>query len=150
MATIGIIGSSAIFKTAYNEFKWYTEGVSGFVDVKDVARAMILLMNSEITRAAIYFKWRKFTLQRNIYLQSQNVLGKNHLTKKVTPFMAELIWRAEAMRTMFTGKKHLLTKETARTAQAKVYFDNSKILNALPQFQFTKINETIERTCLQL
>src|SRR6185437_1228576 len=42
-------GSSAIFKTAYNEFKWYTEGVSGFVDAQDVARAMILLMNSDIT-----------------------------------------------------------------------------------------------------
>lgn len=64
--------------------------------------------------------------------------------------MAEIVWRLEAIRTMFTGKKHLLTKETARTAQAKVYFDNSKILNALPQFHFTKINKTIERTCLSL
>ena len=47
-------GSSAIFKTAYNEFKWYTEGISGFVDVSDVARAMILLMNSEISGNVLF------------------------------------------------------------------------------------------------
>src|SRR5579863_7006324 len=29
-------GSTALFKSAYNEFKYYTEGVSGFVDVADV------------------------------------------------------------------------------------------------------------------
>jgi nucleoside-diphosphate-sugar epimerase len=41
--------SSKIFKTAYEEFPWYSDGISGFVDVKDVAKIMILLMNSEIT-----------------------------------------------------------------------------------------------------
>ena len=43
-------GSSEIFKSVYNEFPWYTEGITGVVDVRDVARAMILLMNSEINR----------------------------------------------------------------------------------------------------
>ncbi|MEO7961739.1 MAG: NAD-dependent epimerase/dehydratase family protein, partial [Ginsengibacter sp.] len=42
-------GSSAIFKSAWNEFPWYAEGGGGFVDVRDVARVMILLMNSEIS-----------------------------------------------------------------------------------------------------
>ncbi|HEY2727007.1 MAG TPA: NAD-dependent epimerase/dehydratase family protein, partial [Parafilimonas sp.] len=41
-------GSSEIFKTAYKEFPYYTEGVTGFVDVKDVVKAMITLMNSDI------------------------------------------------------------------------------------------------------
>jgi dihydroflavonol-4-reductase len=36
-------GSSGIFKSAYNEFPWYTEGMSGFVDVKDVVSAMVLI-----------------------------------------------------------------------------------------------------------
>ncbi len=42
-------GSSQIFKTVYEEFPWYTEGTTGFVDVADVVTAMILLMNSNIT-----------------------------------------------------------------------------------------------------
>jgi nucleoside-diphosphate-sugar epimerase len=42
-------GSTKIFKSVYDEFPWYTEGVSGFVDVEDVAAAMIALMKSDIT-----------------------------------------------------------------------------------------------------
>ncbi len=124
-------GSAAIFKTAYNEFKWYTDGVSGFVDVMDVARAMILLMNSEITAQRFILNGENLSY-REIFSEIATCFGKKPPQKKVSPFLAELVWRAEAVKSMFTGKKHLLTKETARTAQAKVYFDNSKILKTLP------------------
>jgi hypothetical protein len=40
----------------------------------------------------------------------------------------------------------MLTKETTGTAHANTFFDNSKIKNALPGFQFTPVDETIERT----
>lgn len=61
--------------------------------------------------------------------------------------MAKLVWRIEAIKGRLTGKKPLVTKETARTAQAKVQFDNSKILKALPSFEFTKIEDTIAYSC---
>lgn len=139
-------GSSAIFKNAYNEFKWYTDGISGFVDVKDVARAMILLMNSEIT-AQRYILNAENLPYKEIFSAIASCFDKEPPYKKVTSFLAEMIWRIEAIKTRFTGEKHLLTKETARTAQAKVYFDNSKILSTLPQFRFTELRETIDRTC---
>lgn len=142
-------GSSAIFKNAFNEFKWYTDGVSGVVDVRDVARAMILLMNSEISGQRFILNGENLPF-REIFTRIAECFHKKPPYKKVTPLMAGLIWRAEALRTKFTGKKHMLTKETVRTAQAKVYFDNSKILKALPRFQFTKIKDTIEYTCSTL
>lgn len=142
-------GSSAIFKKAYNEFKWYTDGVSGFVDVRDVARAMILLMNSEITAERFILNGENLSF-REIFSSIAKGFGKKPPYKKVSPFLAELIWRLEEIKSKFKGKKHLLTKETARTAQAKVYFDNRKILKALPGFQFTKIKDTIEFTCASL
>jgi nucleoside-diphosphate-sugar epimerase len=142
-------GSSAIFKNVYNEFPWYTEGISGFVDVRDVARAMILLMNSEITSERFILNGENLSY-REIFSSIAKCFGKKPPSKKVTLFLAELIWRLEAIKTRFTGKKHLLTKETARTAQAKVYFDNSRILRALPQFHFTQIKDTIEFTCQRM
>ena len=142
-------GSSAIFRNAFNEFKWYTDGVSGFVDVRDVARAMILLMNSEISSQRFILNGENISY-REIFSSIAACFGKKPPHKKVTTFLAEMIWRMEAIKTKFTGNKHLLTKETVRTAQAKVYFDNSKILKALPQFQFTKIKETIDFTCTTL
>lgn len=138
--------SSAIFKNAYNEFPWYTNGVSGFVDVRDVARAMILLMNSEITAQRFILNSENLSY-REIFSLIAKCFGKKPPSKEVTFTLAEAVWRIEAIKSWFTGKKHLLTKETARTAQAKVYFDNKKILQALPSFHFTKIKDTIEFTC---
>jgi len=36
-------------KSVYNEFPWYAEGTTGFVDVRDVVQAMLQLMESDIT-----------------------------------------------------------------------------------------------------
>lgn len=142
-------GSAAIFKTAYNEFKWYTDGVSGFVDVKDVAKSMILLMNSDISGQRFIINGENLPYQ-DIFSEIAAEFGKKPPYKKVTPFLAGLVWRMEAIKSMVTGKKHLLTKETARTAQAKVYFDTGKFLNAFPDFKFTKIKDTIHNTVIAL
>ena len=142
-------GSSAIFKNAYNEFKWFTDGVTGFVDVRDVAHAMILLMNSEISAQRFILNGANVPY-KEIFSSIAKCFGKKPPYIKVNPFLAELIWRTEDIKTKFSGKKHLLTKETARTAQAKVYFDNRKFLEAFPGFQFHKIEDTIDFTCTTL
>lgn len=141
--------SSAIFKKAYEEFKWYTEGVSGFVDVRDVARAIILLMNSDITSERFILNAENVSYHE-IFSSIAKCFKKKPPYKKVTPFLAEMIWRIEKIKSAFTGLTPLLTRETVRTAQAKVYFDNSKILEALPGFEFTKIKDAIEFTCATL
>src|SRR3954470_18909958 len=40
--------SCAIFKNAYREFPWYTEGINGFVGVEDVAEAAVQLLESSL------------------------------------------------------------------------------------------------------
>jgi len=139
-------GSSAIFKTAFDEFKWYTDGTAGFVDVQDVARAMILLMNSNISGQRFILNGENKPF-KEMFTSIAQCFGKKPPYKKVSPFLAEIVWRTSAWKALMTGKKHLLTKETARSAQAKIFYDNTKILNALPNFTFTNIEETIERTC---
>ena len=142
-------GSSEIFRSVYNKFPWYTEGVTGVIDVKDVARAMILLMNSEINKQRFILNAENLSY-KEVFTNIAKCFGKKPPHKKVTPFIAAIVWRLEAIKSMFTGKDALVTKETARTALAKVYFDNNKILKALPGFQFTPINETIKNICATL
>ena len=139
-------GSSATFKSAYNEFPWYTEGVSGFVDAEDVARSMVLLMKSDISgeRFIISSEDKSF---RAVFTEMAEAFGKRPPYKKVTPFLASLVWRIERVKGILTGKDPLLTKETAETAQQKVYFDNSKISNALPGFTFKPISKAIQEAC---
>ena len=69
--------------------------------------------------------------------------------KKVTPLLAGIVWRWEAIKAFFTGKDPLLTKETARTAQAKVVFNNSKLLASIPEFSYTPLKTSIDRICAE-
>ncbi len=139
-------GSSQIFKTVYNEFPWYTEGATGFVDVRDVAAAMIVLMTSNISSERFIISAENKTY-REIFNLIADAFGKKQPHKKVSPFLAQIIWRMEAIKSLFTGKKPLLTKETAATAMANVQFDNSKLLKFLPDFKYRPMEETIKDVC---
>ncbi|MBS1737476.1 MAG: NAD-dependent epimerase/dehydratase family protein [Bacteroidetes bacterium] len=142
-------GSMAIFKTAYEEFKYFSEGVSGFVDVYDVANAMILLMDSSITGERFILSGQN-KAYRDIFTLIATCFNKRPPYKKVSAAMADFVWRLQAVQSFIFGTQPLLTKETTRTAQAKVYFDNSKILKALPGFSFNEIDHTIRNACAQI
>lgn len=142
-------GSSEIFKSAYNEFPWFTEGMSGFVDVMDVVHASIQLMESSIT-AQRYILSGHNLHYKEIFTRIAKAFNKKSPHKKVTPFIAAIVWRMEAVKSFFTGISPLLTKETAQTAQATVRFDNSKLLAALPDFSYNPIEKTIERVTNEL
>jgi nucleoside-diphosphate-sugar epimerase len=139
-------GSAATFKNAYNEFPWYTEGSSGFVDGEDVAKAMVMLMDSEITAERFILSAENWTY-RGLFTAMAKGFGKKPPSRKVTPWLAALVWRLEAIKGWVTGQDPLLTKETAETAQQTVEFDNTKILKALPGFSFKPLQQTIEDSC---
>lgn len=141
--------STALFKSAYNEFPWYTEGITGFVDVKDVISAMIQLMNSNITDERFILNEGNHPF-KEVFTTMANCFGKKPPHKKVTPLMASLVWRLEALKSMFNKKDPLLTSETANAAQAVVHFDNSKLKKFLQKFEYTPLNKTIERVCSEL
>jgi nucleoside-diphosphate-sugar epimerase len=142
-------GSSKIFKTVYNEFPWYSDGISGFVDVRDVAKAMIQLMNSDISaeRFILCAENRRY---RDVFNLIAKAFKKRPPYKKVSPALAMIIYKMEALRSFFTGKEPLITKETAKTAMAKVNFDNSKLKEYLPGFNYRKIEDSITDTCTVL
>lgn len=142
-------GSSGIFKSAYNEFPWYTEGMSGFVDVKDVVSAMQLLMASDINGERFILSGHN-AFYKNIFRLIASAFKKSHPHKQVTPLLAGIVWRIEAIKAFFNGKDPLLTKETAKTARAKVSFNNSKLLNEFPEFKYTPLEDSINRICAEL
>ncbi|MCK9403459.1 MAG: NAD-dependent epimerase/dehydratase family protein [Chitinophagaceae bacterium] len=142
-------GSSEIFKSAYDEFPWYTEGISGFVDVIDVVRAMILLMGSNCT-AERYILSAEDLPFREVFTRIAINFGKKPPNRKVTPLIAALVWRIEAVKARFTGKDPLLTRETARTAAAKVHFDNNKFKLFFVNFKYTPVTVSLKRICQEL
>ncbi len=48
-----------------------------------------------------------------------------------------------------SGKRPLLTRESARIAQSVTYFDNSKLLKVLPGFCIYSLEKAIKKNCEQ-
>jgi dihydroflavonol-4-reductase len=142
-------GSTKLFKSVYNGFPWYTTGTTGFVDVKDVAKAMILLMESDVQAEKFILSAENITYQSLLNMIAKG-FNKKLPNKKVTPFLAAITWRLEAFKSLFTGNKPLITKETAATSLAEVQFDNSKLLKALPAFKYAKLEDSVTDICKSL
>jgi nucleoside-diphosphate-sugar epimerase len=142
-------GSSGIFKTAFNEFPWYTDGVTGFVDVQDVIKAMIDLMNSEISSERFIISEGNYSY-KHIFSTIAKYFNKKPPHKKATKFMSQVVWRIEGIKSFISGARPLLTKETATSAQSVVHFNNEKLLKFFPHFRYTPIEETIKRVCKEL
>ena len=138
-------GSSELFKSAYHEFPWYSTGTTGFVDVRDVACAMRMLMKSDVESERFILSGTNTTYQ-DVFTRIALAFGKKPPHKKITPFIAGLVWRWEAIKQFFTGKAPLVTRETAQTALALVEFDNQKLMKFIPAFQYHTLDDTIQHT----
>jgi nucleoside-diphosphate-sugar epimerase len=73
-------GSSALFKNIYYQFPWYSDGVTGFVDADDVAKAMVELMASEITAERFILNGES-QLQAGIHIYGGGIRKKASASK---------------------------------------------------------------------
>lgn len=134
--------SCAIFKKIHDGFDWYTPGVNGFVDVEDVARAIVALMQSNISEQRYIINGDNW-----LFKKLQDTIAENMRRKKpsreATPLLLDIGWRVEKFKSFFSGKRPLLTRDSVRVAKSKTYFDNKKLLEALPGFSFTPLEQSI-------
>jgi dihydroflavonol-4-reductase len=139
------MGSSRIFNTVWKGLKFYPPGKNGFVDVRDVARAMILLMKSDIRNERFILNVDNIEYKR-LFEMMAAAMGKPAPSIKVNSLLSGLAWRVEKLRSMITGVKPLITPETAHTAVQQYEYSNEKIKKELG-FEFTAIEETIGHFC---
>jgi nucleoside-diphosphate-sugar epimerase len=138
--------SSAIFRRVYDEFRWYPPGVNGFVDVEDVAKATVLLMDSGISEERFIISGENWEFRKVMDTMAES-FGKKKPVRQTNPWLLALAWRAEKIRSLFTGKKPVITRESAKVAHSKTYFENDKFLKAFPEFRFTPLEQTIRNAC---
>jgi nucleoside-diphosphate-sugar epimerase len=138
--------SCALFRNAYREFPWYTNGINGFVDVEDVASATIQLMKSSLQSERYILNGENWPFQQ-LFNVLADVFGKKRPFRFATPLLTSLAWRAAAVQAWLNGEKPLLTRESAKMAHSQTFFNNEKLLQALPGFQFTPLTTTLEKAC---
>jgi nucleoside-diphosphate-sugar epimerase len=138
--------SSAIFKNVYHEFPWYTTGINGFVAVEDVATATVALMESAIDGERFIVNGDNWSFQQ-LFNAIADGFHKKRPHREATPLLGAIAWRVEKLKAVFSGQKPLLTRESARVAQSKTYFDSGKLRQALPGFSFTPLKTAIASAC---
>ncbi|MBQ8223206.1 MAG: NAD-dependent epimerase/dehydratase family protein [Bacteroidales bacterium] len=137
--------SCELFNTVAKGFPFYTTGINGFVDVKDVAHAMILLMENNkfgqrycLNGVLISYKDLFTMMADNFKVRAPHI--------NVGKLLSEVAWRIFWIIGKIKGKKPLITKETARTATRRYSYSSAKIIKELG-FKFTPINETVREIC---
>ncbi len=138
-------GSSMIFEQSRKGMLFYTLGGSGYVDVQDVVKAMILLMESNING-------------ERFILVSENNSNKDILTlmakgfKKPRPFinvdksfLTLVGFLVESAANIF-GFKPVIDRSFAVSATNRSYYSAQKIKNAL-DYRFKPISQCIQEVC---
>lgn len=139
-------GSCAIFKRVYHEFKWYTSGINGFVDVEDVALATVLLMESDISEERFIINGDNWPFRKLMDTMADN-FKKRRPVKEATPFILKIASYIERLRSIFTGRKPVLTRASIRVSSSKTYFNNAKFLKRFPEFVYTPLEQAIRKAC---
>ncbi len=136
-------GSSRLISQVVKGLPFYPIGGTGFVDVKDVAEAMIVLMESDISAERFILNGINTTYQ-DFFQQVAAAFQKKAPRFKITPLIAALSWRFAKPLSWITRKPPLITKETAQLMQSRYFYDNSK-LQKMAGYTYRTLEETLQR-----
>lgn len=141
-------GSSKMFKNVHKKFPYYTEGVTGFVDVSDVSSFMINLLDTDLKGGRYILSQGNYSY-RQVFDWMAEGFGVPKPYKQVGPFVRALVWRLDFVRCLFTGAKPLVTRETTKSAFSVQEYDNSKSKQLLG-FEYGNLELQIKEVCRKL
>lgn len=140
--------SCALFRNGYRGFPWYSGGVNGFVGVEDVADAAVRLLEAPVDHRRFIINAENLPF-RTVLDAIAEGFGTARPHRKATPFLGELVWRLESVRSLLSGRKALLTRESARVAHSRTTFNNAALPEVLPGFSYQPVSAVIATACAQ-
>ncbi|GAB4329761.1 MAG: NAD-dependent epimerase/dehydratase family protein [Bacteroidales bacterium] len=137
-------GSARMLETVKKGLKFYTPGINGFVDVRDVADIIVKLMESDISHERFVVSAGNISY-KDLFSWIADEMGKPAPAIASPRWLSELAWRWFAVNSFLTGSKPLITRETVTTSHNNYYYSSDKIVNRLG-YKFTPIRKTIADT----
>ncbi len=138
-------GTGKMISTVLNGLRFYSSGVNGFVDVRDVVNVMAQLMENDISGERFIVSAENISY-KEIFSQIAVALNRPVPRYKAYNWMGSLIWRSEYLKSQLTRSKPLITQETAQTATNIYRYSNDKIVNLL-DYSFIPIRESLKNAC---
>lgn len=147
-ANVGHKGSGQIFDLVAKGLKYYTSGKIGLVDVSDVAKAMIVLMNSSISHERFIINAENYTYQRFF----KEILEANLLEvkqKEIARWKLALAAKINFIGNIFLNSDVGLSSDAVSAAYNQTEYNNQKIKHTI-QIEFMPVNESIQQTVVGL
>ena len=137
-------GPLRFFKLAWKEFPFYSLGQTGIVDVRDVSRFMIQLMESDISGERYILNGSPISF-KNLMFRISALLGKKPPRYQVNTILQEMAWRIEWLKSRLFGGSPFITKETARLSGQYFEYANHKSKEIFG-FEYTPIDQTLKES----
>lgn len=138
-------GSSELFSLVWKGLKYFSYGVNGYVDVRDVSAAMLLLVQQQQFGQRFVVSAENVPF-RELFNQIAVGLGREAPRIGIRPWMAEIAWRIIALGGLITGTKPAITRETARSSNRMQYFSSEKLISST-DFRFRPVDQSIREIC---
>jgi nucleoside-diphosphate-sugar epimerase len=137
--------NSGLFRLVYEGLKYYTDGINGYVDARDIAKAMTQLMDRCVFNERFILSADNISYKQLFGIMAK-YLGRPAPGIKIPNLVTDIAWRMEAARTLFTKSTPVITKEMALTTQQKYCYTNEKLRKTLG-FNFIPLEQSIREIC---
>lgn len=133
--------TNRLFHNVTRFLPYYTPGTNGYVDVRDVVKAMILLMESDISGERFVLNAENLSL-KDFFIKIAQILNKPHPRIRLNRWLLTLAAISDELRCRITGSKPLLTRETVRAALSESYYSSEKFSKRF-KFSFIPVSESL-------
>lgn len=139
------IGSPKLFQSIWKGLNYYTKGISGFVDVRDVVKAMILLMDDNRFEQV---KNQRFILNagnlsyQDFFNKIADGLNKPRPRSFASDIKLHIAWRMAKAASFFTGKRPVITREAVSGTNQKNHYSGEKITRTIG-FEYRSLDSSI-------
>ncbi len=138
--------SAQLFKYAWEEKPFYTDGLLNYVDVRDVSRVIMkLLAHGQGNGERIIVNGGAVSSGELLAKIAQR-LGKRPPPIKVSHGLLFVLAWFESIRAWLTAKQPLVSTQSVRAAQDKFCFSNKKAMDQL-KMKFILLDETLDWCC---
>jgi nucleoside-diphosphate-sugar epimerase len=140
----GLKGTSSVrlFEYIEQKNKFYTEGYINFVDVRDVVRSIVFFIENQTQSGERFIVNAGIVTYKDFFDTIAEVLNVKPPKISAKPWMRKFAWRLYALKSLFTGKEPLITKETASVSSHKFEYQSDK-LKKTSNIAFKPLKETI-------
>jgi len=135
-------GSGQLFRRISKGMPFFTSGVNGYVDVRDVAKTLVLLNdNKEIVNERFILNSENLSFKELFTLMAQG-LGKRVPAIEIKSWIVSIAYPFIKLAGMIVGKGTAVSRSNLRSAFSKTYYSSEKVKKAIG-FKFIPIADSI-------